>query len=169
MRAVTIAALWGPCVGGGLVLAGVCDFRIAASDTYFSIPEVDLGIPLAWGGIPRLVRELGPAITRELVMTCRPFSAEEAKSLGFLNRVVMAETNVPSAVLTEAKQLADNLATKSSLVLYSSKTSINAATEAMAPAGSGWSDADSLVAALGDAESRERGSEYLQRVNTRSS
>jgi enoyl-CoA hydratase/carnithine racemase len=164
MRAVTIAAIWGPCVGGGLVLAGVCDFRVAASDTYFSIPEVDLGIPLAWGGIPRLVRELGPAVTRELVLTCRPFSAEEAKSLGFLNRVVVAQSKVSNAVLAEAKHLAENLATKSSLVLYSSKTSINAATEAMVPAGSGWSDADSLVAALGDPESRERGREYLQRV-----
>ncbi|MBT8239670.1 MAG: enoyl-CoA hydratase/isomerase family protein, partial [Acidimicrobiia bacterium] len=61
MRAVTIAAIRGHCIGGGLVLAGACDLRIAADDTYFSIPEVDLGIPLAWGGIPRLVREIGPA------------------------------------------------------------------------------------------------------------
>jgi len=56
MNALTIAAIKGPCVGGGVVLAGVCDLRIAADDTVFSIPEVDLGIPLAWGGIPRLVR-----------------------------------------------------------------------------------------------------------------
>ena len=53
----------------------------------FSIPEVDLGIPLAWGGIQRLVREIGPAATRELVLTCRPFSAAEAKALGMLNTV----------------------------------------------------------------------------------
>jgi enoyl-CoA hydratase/carnithine racemase len=164
MRAVTIAAIWGPCVGGGLVLAAVCDFRIAADDSYFSIPEVDLGIPLAWGGIPRLVRELGPAITRELVMTCRPFSAQEARAFGFLNRVVVAQPQVSEAVLAEAEQLAANLATKSSLALYSSKTSINTAAEAMAPAAGGWSDADSLVAALGDPESRQRGEEYLQRV-----
>jgi len=168
MRAVTIAAIWGPCVGGGLVLAGVCDFRIAASDTYFSIPEVDIGIPLAWGGIPRLVRELGPAITRELVLTCRPFSAEEAKSLGFLNRVIAANSATPEAVMAEANSLAENLAKKSSLVLYSTKTSINAAAEAMVPAASGWSDADSLVAALHDPESRECGREYLQRVRKNS-
>ncbi len=88
MRALTIAAIKGPCVGGGVVLAGACDLRIAADDTVFSIPEVDLGIPLAWGGIPRLVREIPPAIVRELVLTCRPFDADEARSLGFVNRVV---------------------------------------------------------------------------------
>jgi enoyl-CoA hydratase/carnithine racemase len=164
MRAVTIAAIWGPCVGGGLVLAGACDFRIAAADTYFSIPEVDLGIPLAWGGIPRLVRELGPAVTRELVMTCRPFTAAEAKSFGFLNRVVETDGEAHGAVMAAAEALAGDLAAKSSLVLYSTKTGINAALEAMSPAGSGWSDADSLLAALGDAESRERGAAYLQKI-----
>ena len=67
MRAITIARIQGYCVGGALVLAAACDLRVAADTTRFSIPEVDLGIPLAWGGIPRLVREIGPAMTKELV------------------------------------------------------------------------------------------------------
>ena len=78
----------GWCVGGGLVLAAVCDLRVAGRSARFSIPEVELGIPLAWGGIPRLVREIGPALTKELVMTCREFGPDEAKAAGFLNRVV---------------------------------------------------------------------------------
>ena len=85
---VLIAALHGHVVGGGLVISSACDLRIATTDVSFSIPEVDLGIPLAWGGIPRLVREIGPALTKELVMTCRPFGASEAMNAGFLNRVV---------------------------------------------------------------------------------
>ena len=72
MRAVTIARIHGHCIGGGVVLAAACDLRVAAAETRFSIPEVDLGIPLAWGGIPRLVREIGPAMTRELVLTSDP-------------------------------------------------------------------------------------------------
>src|SRR4029078_9907453 len=88
LRAVTVARIQGWCVGGGVVLAAVCDLRIAAEDARFSIPEVELGVPLAWGGIPRLVREIGPAMTKELVMTCRPFTAQEAKAMGFVNRVV---------------------------------------------------------------------------------
>ncbi len=159
MRAVTIAAIWGPCVGGGLVFAGSCDFRIAADDTYFSIPEVDLGIPLAWGGIPRLVREIGPALTRDLVLTCRPFTAADALGAGFLNQVVPA-----ADVMATAERLAGDLAAKSGLVLYSTKTAINAALEAMIPASGSWSDADSLVTALGDPESKERSAEYLAKV-----
>ena len=159
MRAVTIAAIWGPCVGGGIVLAGACDFRIAAQDTYFSIPEVDLGIPLAWGGIPRLVREIGAAATRELVMTCRPFTADEAAALGFLTRVV-----AKAEVLPVAEQLAHDLGEKSALALYATKTGINAALEAMVPASGSWSDADSLVVALGDPESRRLSAQYLERV-----
>ena len=88
MRAVTIAQVHGYAVGGGVVLTAVCDLRVAADDATFFIPEIELGIPLAWGGIPRLVREIGPAMTKELVMTCRRFSAAEAKAIGFINRVV---------------------------------------------------------------------------------
>lgn len=95
MPQITIAAIQGHCVGGGLVLAASCDLRVAAQNAVFSIPEVDLGIPLAWGGIPRLVREIGPAATKELVITCRRFFPEEAKALGFLNTIVPAEDSSP--------------------------------------------------------------------------
>ena len=54
MRAITIARIQGHCVGGALVLAAACDLRVTAETTRFAIPEVDLGIPLAWGGNPRL-------------------------------------------------------------------------------------------------------------------
>ena len=72
MRAVTVASIQGHCVGGGMVLAAACDLRVAAADATFKIPEVDLGVPLYWAGIPLLVREFGPAVTKELVMTGRP-------------------------------------------------------------------------------------------------
>lgn len=88
---VTVAALHGFVVGGGVVLAAACDLRIAAEDTVFSIPEIDMGIPLGWGGTHRLVREIGPALTRELIMTGRRFTAQEAKAAGFLNKVVKPE------------------------------------------------------------------------------
>src|SRR3954453_843654 len=82
MRAVTIAKVHGWCVGGGLVLAAVGDLRVAARSGGFLFPEVELGLPLAWGGIPRLGREIGPALTKELVMTCREFGPDEAKAAG---------------------------------------------------------------------------------------
>jgi enoyl-CoA hydratase/carnithine racemase len=159
MRAVTIAAIHGHCVGGGVVLAAACDLRLAAQSTRFSIPEVDLGIPLAWGGIPRLVREIGPAMTKELVLSCRAFTAEEARGLGLINRVL------PDDELDRATgQLADELARKSPLTLTATKLAVNAAAEELASTAGAWSDADLLLSAFADPESRRVGREYIERL-----
>jgi enoyl-CoA hydratase/carnithine racemase len=159
MRAVTVARLHGHVVGGGVVLASACDLRVAAEDTRFSIPEVDLGIPLAWGGIPRLVREIGPALTKELVMTCRPLGAEEARAAGFVNRVVPA-----GELDSEVEDLVSLLLTKSTLTLSATKTHVNAVTGSMVGTARAWNDADSLVTALSDPESRAAGAAYLARM-----
>lgn len=153
---LTIAAVHGRCIGGGTVLVGACDLRIASEDALFSIPEVDLGIPLAWGGIPRLVRELGPAITKELVLTCRPFSAEEARSLRWINTVV------PRGDLDRhVTELATSLAAKPLYALRATKAHVNAVTEEIAGTGRSVQDADSLVYAMRDPESRRVSAEYL--------
>ena len=156
VRPLTIAAIHGHCVGGGLVIAAACDLRLAADDARFSIPEVDLGIPLAWGGIPRLVRELGPAITKELVLTCRPFTAHEAAGLRFVNRVVPA-----ADLIAAAQTLADELAAKPEFALRTTKQQVNAVTEEIAGTRRNANDADTLAAALADPESRETSRRYL--------
>ncbi len=157
MRALTIARVHGHCVGGGLVLAAACDLRVAAADAVFSIPEVELGIPLAWGGIPRLVREIGPAMTKELVLTCRPFTAEEGRALGLLNRVV------PPAELGDAVDaLAAQLADRSAFTLTATKTHVNAAAEDLASTAGAVRDADVLLAAVADPESRAAAAQYLR-------
>jgi enoyl-CoA hydratase/carnithine racemase len=160
VTAVTIAKIHGHCVGGGVVLAGACDLRIAAEGTRFSIPEVDLGIPLAWGGIPRLVRDIGPALTKELVMTCRPFDAAEAREAGFLNRVVPAEQ-----LDREVEELAVLLESKPKLALLATKRHTNAVTEEMVGTMRSWSDADGLLAGLGDTEGNESAARYLARIS----
>jgi enoyl-CoA hydratase/carnithine racemase len=134
-------------VGGGLVLAAACDLRVAADTARFSIPEVDLGIPLAWGGIPRLVREIGPALTKELVITCREFGSAEAQSAGFLNRVV-AESDLDRAV----QELAAVIAAKPAMPAVATKRHVNAVTDQMVGTVRAWSDADGLVAGLLDPE-----------------
>lgn len=156
MQAVTIAAVHGHCIGGGVVLAAACDLRVAAESTNFAIPEVDLGIPLAWGGIQRLVREIGPAATRELVMTCRPFTALEAHVRGMVNTV-----SADDAYLTDAEELAHKLARKSRLTLRATLQAVDAAAEELVSTGTAWSDADSLVNALHDEESRAAAQAYL--------
>lgn len=157
-RPMTIAAIHGHCVGGGLVVAAACDLRLAAADTRFSIPEVDLGIPLAWGGIPRLVREIGPAATKELVLTCREFGPEEAKALGFLNRVVDAE-RLPD----EARELAGRLAVQPAYSLELTKRQVNDVAEESGSTAGALADADALLGALEDPESLARMRSYLER------
>jgi enoyl-CoA hydratase/carnithine racemase len=147
MTAITIARVHGWCVGGGLVLAAACDLRVATDTTRFSIPEVDLGIPLAWGGIPRLVREIGPALTKELVTTCRQFDSQEALAAGFLNRVVVAEE-----LDKTVQQLAQQIAAKPANPVAVTKRHVNAVTSQMTGTMRSWSDADSLLAAMLDPE-----------------
>lgn len=157
MRAIAVAAIQGWCVGGGLVLAAACDLRIAAEDARFSIPEVDLGIPLAWGGIPRLVREIGPALTKELVITCRPFDAVEAKAVGFLNRIVPNDDLESSAL-----ELATSIAAKASHAIFSTKRHVNAVTDQMVGTMRSWADADGLVVGFGDEECGAARHKYLE-------
>lgn len=156
MNALTIASIHGHCVGGGVVLAASCDLRIAAHDALFRIPEVDLGIPLAWGGIPRLVRELGPAVTKELVLTCRAFGPDEAVGLRFINTVV-DRTELDAHVAA----LAESLAAKPGYALRTTKQQVNAVTEEMIGTGRSAADADSLVFATSDPESRAASAAYL--------
>jgi len=156
MRALTIAAIHGHCVGGAVVLAAACDLRIAAEGTRFSIPEVDLGIPLAWGGIPRLVRELGPALTKELVLTCRPFDAGEAHAVRFVNHVVGAD-ELDAAV----RRLADKLAAQPAYALQVTKQHVNAVAEEAGSTAYASSEAESLLGALRDRESLETMARYL--------
>ena len=155
--ALTIARIHGHCVGGALVLAASCDLRLAADSASFSIPEVDFGIPLAWGGIPRLVRELGPAATKELVLTCRPFSSAEALSLGFLNRVVPEGSLEP-----EADALALELAKKPAFLIRQTKQLVDALVEQAYPTAQSFRDAEITLAALADPESRAATLRYLQ-------
>jgi enoyl-CoA hydratase/carnithine racemase len=154
---VTIAAIHGRCVGGGVVLALACDLRFAAAGTRFSIPEVDLGIPLAWGGIPRLLREVGPAVARDLVLTCCEFGADDALSTGLISRVV-ADDQLDAGVA----DVAESIAAKARLPVRATLDAIAAATGVGAP--HGWSDADSLLAAVADPESRAAGQRYLDRL-----
>ena len=156
MKPVTIASLHGYCIGGGVILASACDLRIASENTTFSIPEVDLGIPLAWGGIPRLVREIGPAMTKELVMTCRPFDAEEAKSLGFINRVVK-----DADLESQTMNMAEAIRKRPQSVIETTKDQVRAATDDLASTKNEWVGEMLIAAANKDSVARSAAQNYL--------
>ena len=159
MRAVTVARLHGWVVGGGVVIASACDLRIASEDTRFKIPEVELGIPLNWAGIPRLVREIGPALTRELVMTCREFSPQEAAAAGFLNRVVPADQ-----LDTEVHALVARIHEMPVLPVLITKDQVNAVTAAMSARIGHYMDGDGFLGITSSAEFGEDLERYTGRV-----
>jgi len=157
---VTVAAVHGRCVGGGLVLAAACDLVVAERDAVFSIPELDLGIPLAWGGVPALVRAVGAARAKELILTCRPIDGAEAHALGLATH--LAE---PGAARATAEELARNIAARGRLNTAATKTHV-AAAAAGAPA-SAEEELDALVAALADAEAADVRARYLEALAAR--
>lgn len=162
MKPVTIASLHGYCIGGGVVLASACDLRIASENTTFSIPEVDLGIPLAWGGIPRLVREIGPAMTKELVMTCRPFDAEEAKSLGFINRVVK-----DADLESQTMNMAEAIRKRPQPVIETTKHQVRVAADDLASTKNEWVGEMLIAAANKDSVARSAAQNYLNDKSSR--
>ncbi len=143
LDAITIARLHGHAVGGGLALALACDLRIAAADTMFHIPEVDLGVPLGWGALPRLAAEVGTCRAKELILLCETFDAATAERLGLLNRVV-----APDALDAMVQNWAQRLATKPGAALHLTKTQFRAYAHAVTLGDATVTDVD-LTAAAG--------------------
>jgi enoyl-CoA hydratase/carnithine racemase len=128
LEQATIAAMNGHAVGGGWGLALACDFRLAAAEAQFWIPEVDLGVPLGIGTTTRFVRLVGPARAKEIIMGCARYSATEAQAWGLVHRVL------PDVELAKAaREYAERLAAKPTKPLAEVKARINAIARAGIP------------------------------------
>jgi enoyl-CoA hydratase/carnithine racemase len=83
----TIAAVHGVTFGGGFELALVCDIIIADRSARFCFPELRLGLIPGFGGIPRLKRDLGNAVVRDLLLTGRSFNVMKAQQIGLVSQI----------------------------------------------------------------------------------
>jgi enoyl-CoA hydratase/carnithine racemase len=118
-EAVTIARVHGHAVGGACCFALSCDFRVCSDDAFFRVPEVDLGVPLTWGAVPRLIHEVGAARAREILLLCEDIPGPKALHWG------MAHRCVPAADLEAcADDLATRLAGKPEMAVYMTKTQL---------------------------------------------
>ncbi len=105
---VVIAAVGGYALGGGTELALACDLRVASTAAVFGQPEVTLGLLPGWGGTQRLTRLLGEARAKDLILTGRRITAEEAYAMGLVNRLCQPEEldqealNLAKAILANA-------------------------------------------------------------------
>jgi enoyl-CoA hydratase len=84
---ITIAAIEGYALGGGLALAVALDWRVMARDAFVALPEISLGIPLTWGTLPRLVNLVGPARAKRLAILGERIAAEPALAMGLVDEV----------------------------------------------------------------------------------
>lgn len=148
---VTIGVANGLAVGGAVVLLSCCDLRLAAESAWFSIPEVELDLPLTWQALPRLMRELGPARTKELVMACERFTAPQAAAWGFLNHVHPDDELLPAA-----RTLAERLLSMDALSLGMTVSACRALANSMVPKEVTWSDPELMLLAYRQAALRQK-------------
>ena len=121
MEQVTIAAIEGPCIGGGVALAVSLDFRFCGASAHFRIPEVALGMNMSWGSLPRLLALMGPARTKQaVILAADRISSAEAHEWGLVEKVVADGQAVP-----EAMAFAERIAALPPLPVTMTKTSIN--------------------------------------------
>ena len=139
---VTIGVANGLAIGGGVVLLSCCDLRLAGESAWFSIPEVELDLPLTWQALPRLMRELGPARTKEVAMACERFTSAQAAAWGFLNHV-HPDAELPAAT----RALAERLLSMDPLTLAMTTSACRALENSMVPKEVTWSDAELMLLA----------------------
>jgi enoyl-CoA hydratase/carnithine racemase len=102
-----VAAINGPCLGGGLELAVRCDLRVAAEGARLGMPPAKLGLIYGHTGLGRFIDVIGVARTKELFLTGRDLSARRAEAIGLVNEVV-ADADLAAAAIELASEIAAN-------------------------------------------------------------
>lgn len=154
---VTIAAIEGYAVGGGIALALACDFRVAAANAFVSFPEISLGMPLTWGTIHRLVQLAGPAQAKRMAILCERVAAPDARAIGLVDDVVAA-----GGAEARAHEIARAAAAMPQTVVRMTKESANAAANALMHLGS-HAGAEQFALAVAGEESRAARARFTER------
>lgn len=120
-RIPVIAAVQGGCIGGGLDLLAACCIRYSTTDAFFSVYEVNVGMPADMGTLPRLTRFLPEGVVRELAYTGRRMEANEAHHRGLVNEIFSDHTTLLEGAMNIARQIAS----KAPLAVSGTKRLIN--------------------------------------------
>lgn len=127
--ALTLCAIEGWCVGGGAALSAFCDLRVASSEATFYVPEVERGMNMSWGSIPRFVALVGPARTKRIAGLCEKIGAETALAWGLYDHLA-----APGETLAKAREIAASAAKLPPTALKMVKQDVNIAALALAQA-----------------------------------
>jgi enoyl-CoA hydratase/carnithine racemase len=121
MDQVTIAAIEGHCIGGGVALTVALDFRHCGRSAHFRVPEVELGMNMSWGSVPRILQLIGPARAKQaIILASDRISSAEAYEWGLVEKVVE-----DGQAFEAAFAFAERIAALPPLPVSMVKTSIN--------------------------------------------
>jgi len=146
MPQLTVAAVEGFAIGGGISLSVACDFRILGRGAWLRAPEVELGITFSWGTLPRLVRLVGPPRAKLIAALCRKIDAETALAWGLCEAVA-------DDALAAALAMADEIAAQPRVAQQMVKESINRIT---AGPDTGTLEQDQVLLNMSDPEAAAR-------------
>ena len=121
IRVPVIAAIHGGCIGGAVDLVTACDVRLATTDAFFCIQEINIGMAADVGTLQRLPRIIPDSKMRELAYTGRRMLADEAKESGLVSDVYNSQEEMVNA----AKEMANEIAKKSPIAIYGLKALMN--------------------------------------------
>ena len=118
---ITIGAIEGFCIGGGVALAVALDFRVMASDAHMRVPEIGLGMNMSWQSVPRMLHLIGPARTKQAVILADDrITAEQAYEWGLVEQVAD-----PGKAFDAAMALAEKVAAQPPLSVAMTKLTVN--------------------------------------------
>lgn len=162
MEQITIGAIEGFCVGGGVALAVALDFRIMSRDAHIRVPEIGLGMNMSWQSVPRMLALMGPARTKQAVILADDrINAAEAYEWRLVEQVVDAGATVDAAMA-----LANKIAAQPPLSVAMTKLTVNRLAHALDDLASHM-DVDQFALASLSQDHKEGVAAFLERREPR--
>ncbi|MCV6624216.1 MAG: enoyl-CoA hydratase/isomerase family protein [Cellvibrionaceae bacterium] len=157
IEALTVSAIEGPCLGGGVALSLACDLRVCSSESLLYVPEIERGMNMSWQSVPRSVNLIGPAKTKRMFMLAEQVSAQQAFDWGWADYITR-----PGESVKQARELAQKAASMPPMSSRMCKQAINVAANALNHAVS-YMDADQLVLTQYSEDFKEGIDSFLQK------
>ena len=154
---ITIAAIEGFCVGGGVALSTSLDFRVMAESSFIRVPELTLAMNMSWASIPRLVHLVGPARTKEIVIFAERVPARDAYDWGFAQRL-----SPDGEALKEAIILAEKVLKMPPVPVAMTKQTVNTVVTALDRTAT-YMDVDQFILTVGAEDFQEGVSAFMEK------
>jgi enoyl-CoA hydratase len=162
MDQVTIAAIEGFCIGGGVALAVALDFRVIAENAHLRVPEIGLGMNMSWQSVPRMLHLIGPARTKQaVIMADERISAKEAYEWGLVEEVAQ-----PGKAFEAAMAMAEKVARQPPISVAMTKLTVNRLAHALDDLASHM-DIDQFALASMTEDHKEGVSAFIERRKPR--